>query len=75
MCKNCYGGILEEVYESSSIVVKILTHRYKKKIPEPVPFLSRYGAQIGGLQVFSCNQNNCGPSGAYVTFIYCGLNV
>ena len=27
-------------------------HRYTRKIPEPAPFLSRHGAQIGGLWVF-----------------------
>ena len=40
-----------------------------------MPFSSWHGAQIGGLQVFSCNQNTSGSSGAYVTCIYCGLSV
>ena len=39
-----------------------------------MPFLSWRGAQIGGLWVFSWNQNNRGSSGAYVT-CYCGLSV
>ena len=34
------------------------THRYTRAIPEPVPFLFRHGAQIGGLRSFSRNQNN-----------------
>ena len=28
-------------------------HRYTREIPEPAPFLSRHGAQIGGVRVFS----------------------
>ena len=28
-------------------------HRYTREIPEPAPFLSQHGAQIGGLRVFS----------------------
>ena len=40
-------------------------HRYTPEIPEPAPSLSRHGAQIGELQVFSCYQNNRGSSGAY----------
>ena len=30
----------------------LVIHRYTREIPEPVPFLSRHGAQIGGLLVF-----------------------
>ena len=37
------------------------------EIPEPAPSLFRHGVQIGGLHVFSLNQNNCCSSGAYVT--------
>ena len=38
-------------------------HRYTREIPEPAPFLSRHGAQIGGIRVFP---NNCDSPGAYV---------
>ena len=44
----------------------IVTHRYTRAIPQPVPFSSRYGAQIRGILGFSRNQNNCDSSGAYV---------
>ena len=37
------------------------------EIPEPAPSLSRHGAKFGELLFFSCNQNNQGSSGAYVT--------
>ena len=50
-------------------------YRYTMEILEPAPFLFRHGAQIGGLQVFSRNQNNSGSSGVYVTCIYWGLSV
>ena len=49
-------------------------HSYTREIPEPAPFLSRPGAQIGGVQVFPLNQNNSGSSGVYVTYIYCSLS-
>ena len=48
--------------------------RYTREIPEPASFLFLHGAQIGGLQVFP-NQNNQCSSGAYVTCIYCGLSM
>ena len=37
-------GYVQKVY---------ITHRYTREIPEPTPFLSQHGAQIGGLRVFS----------------------
>ena len=30
----------------------IAYHRHTREIPEPAPFLSRHGAQIGGIRVF-----------------------
>ena len=33
-----------------------LTPRYAREIPDPAPFLSWHGAQIGGLQVFPVNK-------------------
>ena len=50
-------------------------HRYTREIPEPAPFLSQHGAQIGGLWGFYRNWNNRGSSGACVTCINCGLSV
>ena len=41
-------------------------HRYSKEMPEPVPFSSWHGAQIGGIRVFSCDQNNRDSLDAYV---------
>ena len=37
-------------------------------------FILAWGSSWGSLG-FSCNQNNCGLSGTYVTCIYCSLNV
>ena len=39
-------------------------HRYKREIPEPAPFLSWRGTQIGWSAGSSHNQNNHGLSGA-----------
>ena len=44
------------------------------EISQPAPFLSWHRVQIGGLLVFSCNQNNCGSSDAVITCIYCSLS-
>ena len=51
------------------------THRYRLKIPERAPSLSRHGAPIWGHSSFSHDQNNRDLSGAYVTCIYCSLSV
>ena len=49
------------------------SHRYTREIPEPAPFLSQHGVQIGGTQVFPVIRIS-GSSGAYITCIYCGLS-
>ena len=49
-------------------------HRCTSETPEPAPSLSGHGVQIG---VFcrSCNQNDRGLLGVYVTWIYCSPSV
>ena len=47
---RCFDDCKTQTNVSSGIV--IFTHRYSSEIPEPAPFLSWYGDQIGGLQVF-----------------------
>ena len=46
----------------------VCDHRYTSEIPDPVPSTSQHGARFGGSLGFSRNQNNCGSSGALVTF-------
>ena len=55
-------GILGSVYPPGKYVLKVCfdspftrmisVHSYTREIPEPAPFLSWHGAQIGGIQVF-----------------------
>ena len=67
--------LVDSNFTFTSYVWLSIDHRYIREIPEPVPFLSWHGAQIGSLQVFPCNQNNHGSSGVYVTCIYFDLRV
>ena len=49
-------------------------HRYTREIPEPAPFLSWHGTQIG-VSSGSRNHNYHSSCGVYVTCIYCGLSM
>ena len=69
-----WSQIVLEYYLLSLIVDLYIHHRYTREIPEPAPFLSWHGAQIGVFGFFR-NQNNLGSSGAYVTCIYWGLSM
>ena len=50
------------------------SHRYKGDPRTCTIFIPTWGSNVGTLG-FTCNQNNCGSSGAYVTCIYCSPNV
>ena len=40
-----------KIHSSTASLCQHNIHRYTREIPEPAPFLSRHGAQIGGCQV------------------------
>ena len=72
---HIWPGTTKQIDSSTLLNKFILIHRYTTEIPEPAIFLSGHVAQIGGLLIFSCNQNNRGSSSAYVTCIYCRWSV
>ena len=58
----------------SAVSIDCCRHKCTREIPEPAPFDPGMGSNwvyVG----FSRNQDNRGSSGAYVTYIYCGLSV
>ena len=59
------GEMIKKCTEKVSV-----SHRYTREIPGPAPFLSRHRLRFGGgFKFFSCNQNNNGLSGVYVTYM------
>ena len=67
LLKPYHTHILKLMQQRLPILCVHCNHKYTPEIPEFVPSLFPHGAQIGGLRVFSRNQNNRGSSGVYVT--------